>query len=145
MIVLDTNVLSEVLRPMQDIRVERWLGCQPDAILFTSTSTITEAELYLGVALMPLGRRRTALAVAIRIILADDFTGRILSFDSLAATAFAEVLASRRRSGRPMSRSDAQIAAIARSRGAAVATRNVRDFEGCGVTVVNRWTDTWNG
>ena len=138
MILLDTNILSEVLRPLPDIRVERWLDSQPDASLFTSA--ITEAELWLGVALMPLGHRRTALAVAIRTILADDFSGRILPFDSPAA-AFADVLASRRRSGRPMSQSDAQIAAIARSRGMTAATRNVRDFEGCGITVVNPWTE----
>jgi len=142
MILLDTNVLSEVLRPLPDIRVERWLDSQPDATLFTSA--VTEAELCLGVALLPLGRRRTALAVAIRPILADDFTGHILPFDSPAAAAFAEVLASRRRSGRPMSQSDAQIAAIARSRGATLATRNVRDFEGYGITVVNSWMDTGN-
>lgn len=137
MILLDTNVLSEVLRPLPDVRVQRWLDSQPDAILFTSA--VTEAELCLGVALMPLGRRRTALAVAIRTILADDFTGRILPFDSPAAATFAEIAASRRQAGRPISQSDAQIAAIARSRGAVVATRNVADFNGCGIELVNPW------
>ncbi len=143
MILLDMNVLSEVLRPLPDPAVERWLDSQPDASLFTSA--ITEAELYQGVALMLLGRRRTALAVAIGNILADDFTGRILPFDSSAAAAFAEVIASRRRAGRPISQSDAQIAAIARSRGATLATRNVRDFERCGITVVNPWTTAGRG
>ncbi len=139
MILLDTNILSEVLRPVPDPTVEKWLDSQPDASLFTSA--ITEAELYLGVALMPLGRRQAALAAAIGNILADDFAGRILPFDSPAAAAFAGVIASRRRAGRPMSPLDAQIAAIARSRGATLATRNVRDFERCGINVVNPWTE----
>lgn len=138
MILLDTNVLSELLRPLPDPAVGRWLDSQPGTSLFTSA--ITEAELRLGLALMQLGRRRAALAVAIGNILADDFANRILPFDSPAAAAFAEVVASRRRAGRPISQSDAQIAAIALARSAKVATRNVPDFESCGVEVVNPWT-----
>ena len=138
MILLDTNVLSEVLLPLPDSRVLRWIDSQPDAALFISA--ITEAELRYGVALLPPGRRRTALAAAIDRILAEDFADSILPFDSPAAAAFAEIAASRRRAGRPTSQSDAQIAAIARSRGAIVATRNVPDFVKCGIGVVNPWT-----
>jgi predicted nucleic acid-binding protein len=74
-------------------------------------------------------------------MLGEDFTGRILPFDSAAAVAFAEIAATRRQAGRPIAQADAQIAAIARSRGAALATRNVPDFEGCGIDVVNPWTE----
>ena len=88
---------------------------------------------------MPPGKRRSALAVEIENMLGEDFSGRILPFDSPAAVAFAEIAAERRQVGRPISQADAQIAAIARSRGAALATRNVPDFEGCGIEIVNPW------
>ena len=143
MILLDTNVLSELTRPMPDPAVERWLAAQFAADLFVSA--ITEAELRYGVALLPPGRRRSLLAAATDDMLANDLRGRTLPFDSPAAIAYADIVARRRQAGRPMSLFDAQIAAIARSRGAVLATRNVRDFEGCGITVVHPWTDTGNG
>jgi hypothetical protein len=139
MILLDTNILSELMRPAPEAAVERWLAGQPPASVFISA--ITEAELRYGLALMPVGRRRSTIAAEIEGMLGEDFRGRILPFDSPAAVAFAEIAADRRQAGRPISQADAQIAAIARSRGAALATRNVADFEGCGIEVVNPWKD----
>ena len=139
MILLDTNILSELMRPVPEKGVEQWLADQPDASVFISA--ITEAELRYGVALLPAGKRRSALTAVIEDMLGEDFTGRILPFDSAAAVAFAEIAATRRQAGRPIAQADAQIAAIARSRGAALATRNVPDFEGCGIELVNPWTE----
>ena len=138
MILLDTNVLSELMRPVPDPAVERWLAAQPDASLFIST--ITEAELRFGAALLPSGKRRSALTAEINGMLEEDFDGRILPFDRPAAQACAVIAADRHQAGRPISQADAQIAAIARSRGAALATRNVLDFDGCGVEVINPWS-----
>ncbi len=138
MILLDTNILSELMRPAPDPAVERWLAVQPDASMFISA--ITEAELRYGAALLPSGKRRSALTAEIDGMLEEDFDGRILPFDRLAAQAFAEIAADRRQAGRPISQADAQIAAIARSRGASLATRNVPDFDGCGVEVINPWS-----
>lgn len=139
MILLDTNILSELMRAAPEVAVEQWLADQPAASVFISA--ITEAELRYGLALMPVGRRRSTIAAEIEGMLGEDFRGRILPFDSPAAVAFAEIAADRRQAGRPISQADAQIAAIARSRGAALATRNVADFEGCGIEVVNPWKD----
>ncbi len=140
MILLDTNILSELMRPAPDLAVERWLAARPDASLFISA--ITEAELRYGAALLPSGKRRSALTAEVDGMLQEDFDGRILPFDRLAAQAFAAIAADRRRAGRPISQADAQIAAIARSRGASLATRNVPDFDGCGVEVIDLWSTT---
>ena len=140
MILLDTNILSELMRSVPEKRVEPWFADQPDASVFISA--ITEAELRYGVALLPPGRRRSALAAVVEDMLGEDFTGRILPFDSAAAGVFAEIAANRRLSGRPITQADAQIAAIARSRGAALATRNLPDFQGCGIEVINPWTES---
>lgn len=137
MILLDTNVLSELMRPAPDPGVERWLAGQPDASVFISA--ITEAELRYGAALLPGGKRRSALVAEIEGMLEEDFNGRILPFDSLAARAFAAIASDRRHAGKPISQADARIAAIARSRGASLATRNVPDFDGCGIEVINPW------
>lgn len=137
MILLDTNILSELMRPAPEAAVERWLADQPAASVFISA--ITEAELRYGLALLPSGKRRSSLTAVLQDMLAEDFSGRILPFDSSAAVDFAEIAADRRQAGRPISQADAQIAAIARSRGAALATRNVADFERCGVELLNPW------
>ncbi len=137
MILLDTNILSELMRPAPEPAVEQWLDAQPTASVFICT--ITEAELRYGAALLPTGKRRTALTSEIEAMLEGDFGGRILPFDSLAAQAFAVLASERRQAGKPIAQADAQIAAIARSRGAALATRNVSDFEACGVRVINPW------
>lgn len=138
MIVLDTNVLSEPMRPKPDETVLGWLGRQPVSLLFTTT--ICEAEIFLGLALLAEGQRRSGLEAAARAVFDEDFAGRILPFDRQAAREFAAIVAGRRQAGRPIAHADAQIAAIAKSRGARIATRNVADFEGCGIPIVSPWT-----
>ena len=140
MIVLDTNVVSELMRPLPDSAVERWVAGRAATILFLTA--ISEAELRFGVAIMPAGQRRDVLESEVEAMLRDDFAGRVLPFDSDAARAYAEVAASCRAAGRPVTQSDGQIAAIARSRGMAVATRNVRHFEGMAVDVVDPWAES---
>ena len=137
MILLDTNVVSELMRPAPSPAVENWVSTQPAAGMFISA--ITEAELRYGLALLPDGRRQRRLLAQAEAMLAEDFAGRILPFDSAAAGAYAPIAAARRLAGRPISQADAQIAAIAASRGAAIATRNVADFDGCGVPVLDPW------
>jgi predicted nucleic acid-binding protein len=138
MVVLDTNVLSEVVRHHPLPRVSTWFTNQALANLFICA--VTEAELLYGLALLPEGSRRSILAGDIDRLLNSGFAGRILPFDSAAAHEYASIAADRRRVGRPISIPDAQIAAIAKSRSWAVATRNVADFEGCGVTLIDPWT-----
>lgn len=137
MIVLDTNVLSEAVRPTPQQRVLDWLAAQQAATLYTTT--ISEAELLYGIASLPGGRRRSALAETMRRMLSEDFAGRVLIFDRPAAREFAVIASVRRSKGRPISAFDAQIASIARAQGAAVATRNVSDFEGCGIDIIDPW------
>lgn len=137
MIVLDTNVLSELMRPAPEVTVTNWVATQSAASLFTTT--ITQAEILHGVLLLPRGRRRDAIEAAADAMFEEDFAGRILPFSSHAAHAYAEIAVARRQSGRPISQFDAQIAAIASSTGAGVATRNVPDFEGCGIKVIDPW------
>src|SRR5262249_34785476 len=104
-------------------------------------TTISQAEFLYGLAILPAGRRRMALEEAARRMFAEDFANRVLPFDSAAAQAFAAIASARRRKGRPIGDLDAQIAAIARSRGAAVATRNVSDFTDCGIEVFDPWAE----
>lgn len=137
MIILDTNVLSELLRPQPDAQVQAWLAAQDGAeVYFTA---VGEAELRLGVAILPAGKRRNALTQAIEGVLEEDLRGRVLSFDQPAARAFALIAAERRAAGRPISQFDGQIAAIARAHQATVATRNTSDFSGCGIGLVDPW------
>jgi toxin FitB len=137
MIVLDTNVLSEALRPKPSARVLDWMRSQPITALFTTT--ITEAELYYGLALLPKGKRRSSLESIVEPIFTQDLAGRVLPFDSSAAREYANIAASRRHAGRPISESDARIAAIVRSCRASLATRNVDDFSDCGLNVIDPW------
>lgn len=137
MFILDTNVLSEGTRPQPSAQVGKWLAAQPRAQLFTTT--ICEAELLRGLALLPAGRRRSALEDATHRMFAEILAGRVLPFDRAAASAYAMLGAQRRLKGRPIPTLDAQIAAIARVHGAAVATRNVADFMDCGIDVVDPW------
>lgn len=140
MIVLDTNVVSELLRPAPAKQVEAWLSAQDGAeVYFTA---VGEAELRHGVAILPAGRRRTSLAKVIEGILEEDFRDRILPFDRAAASAYAAIAAKRRAAGRPISQFDCQIAAIARAHEASVATRNTGDYEGCGIDVIDPWLPT---
>ncbi|MFC5418424.1 MAG: VapC toxin family PIN domain ribonuclease [Stutzerimonas stutzeri] len=138
MVVLDTNVISELLRPKAAGAVVAWLADQPSASIFTTA--ITQAEIIYGVRLLPDGKRKQELLEAIEPIFAEDFAGRVLPFDEDAADAYARLAVARRLAGRPISQFDAQIGAIAASRGAAIATRNVSDFADIGVAVINPWT-----
>ena len=137
MIVLDTNVVSELMKAAPDPRVRAWVAAQPATSLYTTS--ITQAEILHGVALLPSGRRRLALEAAAQAMFRDDFGGRVLAFGSDAAEPYARVAADRRRAGRPISQFDAQIAAIARASGAAIATRDTDDYEGCGVKLIDPW------
>lgn len=142
MILFDTNVLSELMRPLPELAVVRWIDTRPVASMFISA--ITEAELRYGAALLPSGKRQLALVDMIERLLALKFSDRILPFDSAAAVAYAQIASDRRQAGRPISMADAQIAAIARARGAVLATRNVLDFSDCGVAVVDPWASSRN-
>ena len=134
---MDTNVASELMRAEPAPAVSAWVA-ERDAREMYLTA-VTEAELRYGVAIMPAGRRRNALEAAMTRWLDLGFGKRILPFDSAAARAYAEIAAERRRAGRPIGEADCQIAAVSRSRNAILVTRNVRDFEGTGVDVVDPW------
>jgi hypothetical protein len=137
MIILDTNVLSELMRPNPSPHVEQWIAKQPAAELFTTS--ITVAEIFLGIEILTRGRRREGLLRTAEKMFAEDLQGRILGFEGEAARLFANVAAHRRALGRPIGHADAQIAAIARLRGARLATRNIADFERCEIDLVNPW------
>ena len=139
MILIDTNVISELMRAEPAQTVLDWFGMYDASDLFISA--VTEAELRTGVAILPEGQRRDRLQAAIDAMLDLDFQARILPFDSPAAKAYAEIAAQRRASGRPIAEADCQIAAIARATNAPVATRNVKDFDGCGIRLINPWND----
>ena len=136
-VLLDTNVVSELLRPSPDPAVRRWGVSHPAPELYFSA--IGEAELRYGVALLPAGRRKEALSHAVEAILREDFENRVLPFDSGAAREYANIAASRRAAGRPIGPADCQIGAIARFRGMTVATRNTRDFVGMDLKLVDPW------
>lgn len=137
---LDTNVLSELLRAAPDPAVEAWFAAQSAPGL--CISSVTQAEMLLGARLQPAGRRRQALEKALAAMFEEDFGERILPFDSAAVPAYVEIVAIRRAAGRPISQFDAQIAAIARHRRNALATRNTSDFEGCGLSLIDPWQFT---
>lgn len=137
MIILDTNVLSELMRAAPAEAVMRWVAAQPAASLYTTS--ITQAEILHGVMLIPEGRRRHAFEAAAEAMFNDEFSDRILPFGSDAARSYARIAATRQRSGRPISHFDAQIAAIAHAAGAMVATRNVKDFDLCGIEILDPW------
>lgn len=136
MIVLDTNVVSEMMRETSAPPVAAWVAIQPRNTLFVCAPVM--AELRYGVVRLPRGQRRNVLAASYDVIV-QQFRSRVLSYDLRAAEAFAEILVARAKAGAPIQANDAQIAAIARSRGAAVATRDVNDFAGCGVNVIDPW------
>jgi predicted nucleic acid-binding protein len=136
-IILDTNVLSELMRPVPDERVVEWVDGQPSASLFTTT--VTQAEILLGVSILPEGKRKQDLSATVDAMFEQDFRSRLLPFDGPAAVAFASICSERTRLGRPISQFDAQIAAIAHSRGASLVTRNTSDFDGCDIRVIDPW------
>jgi len=136
-IILDTNVISEMFRPRPDPQAMAWLQRQADDTVFITS--ITHGELLFGIRTLPAGRRREILLAGLLRILEPRFASRVLPYDASAADAYAGIAADRRAAGRPISHFDAMIAAIARVRGAQLATRNVGDFEGCGITIVDPW------
>ena len=137
MIVVDTNVLSELMRMRPEPAVLRWFGKQSHTELFTTS--ISQAELFYGLYLLPLGKRRDKLVVEAETIFNVDFADRVLPFEDASARQFAAIAAARRSKDRPIIDLNAQIAAIACTHHAAVATRNVRDFENCGIKLVDPW------
>ena len=137
MIILDTNVVSELIRATPDPGVRAWINSRPSAQI--GTTAITAAELYYGVARLPVGQRRQQLAIAVSALLNDALRGRIVPFDERAARRYADVITGREHAGRPIGVPDAQIAAICRELGAVLATRNIRDFEETGVEFIDPW------
>jgi toxin FitB len=140
MFVLDTNVLSAMMRLQLEPRVAVWIAAQPVDLLFTTS--LSQAEILSGLGVMVEGRRRLDLQAAARAMFLEDFDGRVLLFDTEAATAYASIFAARRGAGRPAATIDLMIASIAQSRGASVVTRDTSGFEGCGLTLINPWDMT---
>lgn len=138
MIVLDTNIVSELLGPRPDPGVVEWVEALPLTSVFTTA--VTQSEILYGIAILPPGQRRTSLEEAVRGIFDEDMAGRVLPFDGTAAEHYAAIAAARRAAGQPISQLDAQIAAISRSRGGRLATRNLRDFVDCGLELVDPWS-----
>jgi predicted nucleic acid-binding protein len=136
-ILLDTNVVSEPLRPAPDRSVIEWIDAQPLETLFLSS--ITVAELRSGVALLPAGKRRAALLQSLETQVLRLFAGRVLPFDPGCTQAYADLLAKARASGLAIARAGGYIASIAVANGMAVATRDTGPFEAAGVVVINPW------
>ena len=137
MIVLDTNVISELTRQAPTPGVMSWLDSL--STVDVATTAITAAEMLYGVARLPGGRRKTELAAAVDGLLSDDFRDRVLAFDEPAARRYADIVTGRERAGRPIGAADAQIAAICQATNAALATRNTDDFAGTGIELINPW------
>ncbi|WP_048308837.1 type II toxin-antitoxin system VapC family toxin [Halomonas sp. PR-M31] len=137
MIVLDTNVLSELMRPVPDDRVVNWLDRQNSTAV--TISAITVAEILYGIERLPGGKRKRDLAAMAAAMFEEEFAGRILSFDSEAAVHYAEQVAASESAGRQVQMADAQIAAICIRHEAVLATRNIKDFETLGIGTINPW------
>jgi predicted nucleic acid-binding protein len=137
LIVVDTNVISELTRRVPAPEVISWIDSLAAADV--ATTAITAAELLYGVARLPDGRRKSELSAAVRALLSDDFGDRVLPFDEPAADRYAEIVSHRERLGRTISVADAQIAAICSATGATLATRNIDDFEASGIELLNPW------
>ena len=139
MIVLDTNVVSELMRVAPAELVVEWVDRHSSVEVHLTA--ITVAELLYGVARLPDGQRKAALAVLVEAMLIEDFDHRVIPFDEAAAAHYADIVVRRERSGRPISTADAQIAATCRSHGAMLATRNVDDFTDTGIVVTDPWAE----
>jgi toxin FitB len=135
-IVVDTNVTSELMKPAPSTAVSGWISSQNPTQLYTTS--ITVAEVLYGIARLPQGHRRTLLETAARGVF-SEFVDHVLPFDAAAAEHYADVVSVRERSGAPIDGFDAQIAAICRVNGATLATRNGRDFRDTGIDVVDPW------
>lgn len=137
MILLDTNVVSELMREAPEAKVQKWISSQKTGGL--GLSTICIAEIRRGLARLPKGRRRNQLELNFTAFVAEAFEGRIFSFDEEAAQVYGEIAARREKAGFTIDAVDMMIVAVAHTLDAAVATRNVKDFAGCGVKVINPW------
>lgn len=137
MIVVDTNVVSELMRADPAMELLVWADAHPARE--THLTAITVAELLYGVARLPRGRRKRDIGDEVVRMVEEDFGQRVLAFDHAAAGHYADIVAQRERAGRPISMADAQIAAICRSHGGPLATRNIDDFSRTGITVINPW------
>jgi predicted nucleic acid-binding protein len=137
MFLLDTDILSAMMRLQLEPQVATWIAAQPADLLFTSS--LSQAEILSGLAIMAEGRRRFDLEAAACAMFLEEFDGRVLPFDTKAATVCADIFAARRRAGRPAATLDLMIASVARSHGASVVTRHTGGFEGCGITLINPW------
>lgn len=137
MIILDTNVVSELTRPLPEPRVLAWLEVLARDQVFTTA--VSRGEMLYGIRILPAGRRREQLLEQVEAIFSIDMVGQVLPYDEAAADACARIMAQRRTLGRPVQLADAMIAGIAHSRGATLATRNLRDFAGCGLTLIDPW------
>lgn len=137
MFVLDTNILSAIMGAEPVPEVAAWVAGQSAELLFTTS--VCQAEILAGLAIMPEGRRRRALEAAAEAIFLEDFEGRVLPFDTDAAVVYADLFAARRRAGRPTTTVDLMIASVAHAKGASVVTRDTGGFEGCGVPLINPW------
>jgi predicted nucleic acid-binding protein len=136
-IILDTNVLSALMRTIPDAAVLEWLDRQPaDSVWITSISLF---ETRFGLALLPAGRRRRVLEAAFDDLLREDLENRVLDFDSAAATAAASLAAARQKTGRPVDMRDTQIAGIVLARRATLATRNIRHFVDLKISIIDPW------
>jgi len=138
-IVLDTNVISELMKGQPNAAVVAWVAAKPSQSLFVTS--VSRAEVLYGIALLPEGRRKAGLANVAQRIFSEVFAGRSLVFDEAAAGYYAAIAAARRRAGLKIGVLDVQIAAMARALGAdSVATRNISDFESSGLGIINPWT-----
>lgn len=135
MIILDTNILCELMRPQPDKLVLNWLNAQITHVLYVTTITVT--EVLHGIARLPTGKRKTLLFNTATAMFAEDFMGQTLDFNFAAAKHYAELMVIRQRAGRRVHMADAQIAAICLEHNATLATRNLKDFEGLGIKLFN--------
>lgn len=137
MMVLDTNVVSELMCAQPASQVLDWVNAQPSDQL--CLCSVVVAELLYGVGRMPDGVRKSAMLSAVQSMVFEDFAGRVLSFDLDAAVAFAQMMMQREKMGRTIATADAQIAAICAAHGARLATRNIRDFASLDLQLINPW------
>lgn len=136
-IVLDTNVLSELMKPQGLITVKSWVGAQSRENLYITS--ITKAEILYGIAILPEGKRSQMLRETAEAMFREDFARQMLNFDEQAASCFAEIAAHRKKIGKPLAQADGQIAAICLANNATIATRNVDDFLDCQIAIINPW------
>ena len=137
MIVLDTNVVSELARPTPNQAVIEWVDAQDSSSLVITA--LTSAEVRAGVALLPNGRRKRDVGLRMESLLTETFAGFVLAFDIDSSAHYGDILALRRRAGRPISAFDAQIATVCRHHEATLATRNTADFTDAGIRLLNPW------